>query len=131
MRNRICKYPGCYRAVTDGAYCERHAELGEDRDRVARDARERQAREHREQVFADLKRDKAHNWYNTRAWRKVRASVIADRPYCERCGSTIDLEVHHLRKARTYDEFMDEANLMVLCVSCHKNITAAQMRLYK
>lgn len=128
MRNRICKYPGCYRAVTDVAYCEIHAELGEDRDRIAKEARERIDRERLRQTWADLKRNKQHDWYNTRAWRARRTVILRDRPYCEQCGSTLDLEVHHIHKAQTLDEFLDLGNLMVLCSSCHRYVTAAQMR---
>lgn len=128
MRNRICKYPGCYRAVTDGAYCEIHAELGEDRDKITREARERYDRERLNQTWADLKANRKHDWYNTRAWRVKRAQVIRERGYCEQCGSTLDLEVHHIYKAQNFEEFVDMANLMVLCCSCHKLVTAAQMR---
>lgn len=130
MKCKHCRFPGCYREIAeDSNYCEIHTELGWERDRIAKDARERIEKERLKQIWADLKRNKQqHGWYNTRAWRNVRAQVLAAQQCCMQCGSACFLEVHHINKAQTLEEFLDIDNLVVLCRECHKKVTAAQMR---
>jgi 5-methylcytosine-specific restriction endonuclease McrA len=39
---------------------------------------------------------------------------------CQRCGSFINLQVHHIRpRSRLGDD--TEANLITLCAKCHRN----------
>jgi 5-methylcytosine-specific restriction endonuclease McrA len=59
-------------------------------------------------------------FYQSAAWRKVRALVIArDGNQCTRCGSTRDLTAHHL----IYDDPLDPSTLTTLCRSCHGRAT--------
>jgi 5-methylcytosine-specific restriction endonuclease McrA len=46
-----------------------------------------------------------------------RASVIASHPYCEQCGTTARLEVHHIDGNWKNNQ---PANLQVLCRTCHR-----------
>ena len=50
-------------------------------------------------------------------WKKLREKILADRKVCEKCGSSKDLHVHHLR----YKNFGHETgeDLQVLCHECH------------
>ena len=52
-------------------------------------------------------------------WYQVRLRVYKDRGHkCERCSSTIKLEVHH----KTYKNLFNEPlrDLLLLCQKCHK-----------
>lgn len=59
-----------------------------------------------------------------RAWRKLRAAVLLDRPVCEACGRAEATDVDHVvrRGAGGSD---DLANLMALCHPCHSKKTVA------
>jgi len=61
----------------------------------------------------------------TAAWRKARASVLADEPLCEPCLQrdriTPAQEVDHITPRRDApEEFLDRTNLWGLCSSCHR-----------
>jgi 5-methylcytosine-specific restriction endonuclease McrA len=59
------------------------------------------------------------NAENNERWREIKAQVKAERgARCERCGSTVKLDLHH-RKARRYggQDTIDNAEL--LCEPCH------------
>jgi 5-methylcytosine-specific restriction endonuclease McrA len=54
---------------------------------------------------------------STRAWRQLRAQIIArDGQRCQMCGMTHNLEIHHRDEDWRND---DPANLITLCVDCH------------
>jgi 5-methylcytosine-specific restriction endonuclease McrA len=54
---------------------------------------------------------------STRAWRQLRAQIIArDGGRCRGCGTTERLEIHHRDGDWRND---DPANLVTLCVDCH------------
>ena len=68
-------------------------------------------------IFGDEIRD-----YRSREWSKVRSSHIAENPYCEVCGETKGLEVHHLLDASNFPEYeLHPNNLMTLCGIRTKN----------
>lgn len=50
-------------------------------------------------------------------WKTRRRLRIEGNPCCEKCGSTLKLECHHLTYARAGDEAWDD--LQVLCKVCH------------
>ena len=68
------------------------------------------------------------------AWRK-KAEQIKERAnyLCEVCRDqgifTYDhLEAHHIEKIREEkDKYLDDANLVCLCVSCHKRADAGEL----
>ena len=70
-------------------------------------------------------------FYNNKAWHRLRNSYINRHPLCERCLEfdkiTPAEHVHHkepfLRGKRIEDKwmlFLDENNLMSVCARCHK-----------
>ena len=71
---------------------------------------------------------------STYAWTQKAAQVKAEANWlCERCrrrGRYIhkDIEVHHIEKlADRPDLLLDDANLVVLCQSCHKAADAGEI----
>jgi 5-methylcytosine-specific restriction endonuclease McrA len=54
-------------------------------------------------------------------YRELRTQVLQrDGWRCQRCGSFINLQVHHIRpRSRLGDD--TEANLITLCAKCHRN----------
>lgn len=54
-------------------------------------------------------------------WRKVRSAHLAAHPYCEACGRTDRLEVHHVVPFHVNPELeLEPSNLMTLCdATCH------------
>ena len=59
------------------------------------------------------------NAQNNEVWREIKAEVKAERgARCERCGSTADLDLHHL-KARRYGGQDTKDNAELLCEPCH------------
>ena len=53
-------------------------------------------------------------------YRKLRTQVLnRDGWRCQRCGSFINLQVHHIRpRSRLGDD--TETNLITLCANCHR-----------
>ncbi len=68
-------------------------------------------------IFGDEIRD-----YRSREWSKVRAAHLAENSYCEICGNTEKLEVHHLLDTSSFPEYeLHPSNLMTLCGIKTKN----------
>ena len=60
-----------------------------------------------------------YRWrYDCSIWKEKRDKIIKERRKCERCGSTKDLHVHHIKGLRSE---MPE-DLELLCRKCHKKI---------
>jgi RNA-directed DNA polymerase len=63
------------------------------------------------------------NAENNEQWRMVKEEVMAERgAKCERCGSTVNLDLHHI-KARRYGGKDVKANAQLLCEPCHVHTT--------
>jgi RNA-directed DNA polymerase len=63
------------------------------------------------------------NAENNQQWRIVKEEVMAERgAKCERCGSTVNLDLHHI-KARRYGGKDVKANAQLLCEPCHVHTT--------
>ena len=59
------------------------------------------------------------NAENNEEWREIKAEVKAERgATCERCGSKMNLDLHHL-KARRYGGQDANENAQLLCQPCH------------
>jgi 5-methylcytosine-specific restriction endonuclease McrA len=114
---RICNYPGCSETIPHRGYCEAHQWTAE-----------RKAKERKRQAFKNAKRSN-QALYNTARWRKLRAQIIKRDRVCQTCGSDTELQVHHLRPPRG-DEglFYHPDNLAVICATCHRRETAAEIR---
>ena len=60
----------------------------------------------------------------SRRWAVVRNAHLKKERWCRMCGSTIDLEVHHMKPFHLFPELeLDDSNLITLCetekVECH------------
>lgn len=59
-------------------------------------------------------------------WRSLEQSFIDENPFCEVCGSHINLQVHHIKPFHLYPELeLDPSNLITLCMDtneCHLKI---------
>lgn len=63
------------------------------------------------------------NAENNERWRVIKEEVMAERgAKCERCGSTVNLDLHHI-KARRYGGKDVKANAQLLCETCHVQTT--------
>ncbi len=63
------------------------------------------------------------NAENNEHWRVIKEEVMAERgAKCERCGSTSNLDLHHI-KARRYGGKDVKANAQLLCEPCHVQTT--------
>ncbi len=53
-------------------------------------------------------------------WPAVRRAFVKSNPYCSACGTTRELEVHHIIPFHIdASRELDTANLLTLCQDCH------------
>lgn len=53
-------------------------------------------------------------------WRSVRATYLKSHPDCAACGTTDDLEVHHIKPYHEHPELeLEPSNLITLCREHH------------
>ena len=61
--------------------------------------------------------------YATRSWKwkEVRKQHLSKQPYCQACGRSSDLDVHHIEPVHVNPEReLDPENLITLCSkTCH------------
>jgi len=107
---KICRAPNCNKLIpSDKAYCEAH----QPPPRIP---------------FANATRSNT-SLYNTRKWHGLRKQIIAGTPCCVKCGAKSNLQVHHKIEPRGNETlFYDEDNLSVVCIVCHRIITAREIR---
>lgn len=102
-----CAYPGCPK-LTRERYCEEHERLYQAN-------------------YRKYERDPEINRRYGRAWKRIRDRYVAAHPLCERCLEqgryTPTQEVHHIIPLADGGTHVD-SNLMALCKSCHRAITA-------
>lgn len=60
-------------------------------------------------------------WYETQKWYKLREMVFKRDQYtCKDCGRKLNLQVHHIKRAKMHPElFFEESNCITLCKPCH------------
>lgn len=109
-----CNKAGCKALIPVGtAYCDKHTNSASryyDRIRMHRQL----TRNYR--LF-----------YQSQAWRDLRALKLAENPLCEECMKhdtyTIATDVHHVKDVFTYPkDKLKLENLKSLCKSCHERI---------
>lgn len=62
-----------------------------------------------------------HKKRNSYGYRKWREAVIARDKVCQKCGSTKNLEAHHIKPFSMYPELrLDLNNGLTLCRKCHR-----------
>jgi hypothetical protein len=65
------------------------------------------------------------DYLRTQAWKNMRRWVLErDDDACTRCGTTVNLEVHHLSYERLGRESPDD--LLTLCATCHEETHAPE-----
>ena len=99
-----CRYAGCPN-LTEGTYCPIHKKLVD-------------------QKYNRYQRDQeAQSFYNSNAWRKLRARFLIEHPFCVECRKQGKLTkatvVDHIIPIRKGGPTLDEDNLQPLCSSCH------------
>lgn len=53
--------------------------------------------------------------------RKTYEKIVEEQPYCQLCGKTWDLHIHHIIY-RSQLGNNDERNLIRLCSDCHRKV---------
>lgn len=97
---RLCSVPGCP-TLTAGGRCPTHANT---RDR-----------------------DRRHPIYNTRRWRRLRARILRDEPWCRHCGRPSQ-QADHIIALADGGAPWDPDNLQALCAACHTMKTMAEVK---
>ena len=67
--------------------------------------------------------------YNTRQWRKLRASILMDEPLCRGCKLAVATVIDHIKAVRSGGEFWDLENLQPLCKRCHNSKSGRENKL--
>jgi 5-methylcytosine-specific restriction protein A len=106
MRKKICHHPGCNNLIpTSERYCAQH-------------------KREPAPLFSNAVRYKYDELYHTTQWRKLCDKVLREQPHCSKCGSTNNLQVHHIIPHRGNEElFFNENNLTVVYAACHRILT--------
>lgn len=104
---RPCSYPGCPE-LTDDSYCNKH-------------------KREMDKQYNKYQRDPESNKRYGRSWKRIRDRYIKTHPLCEECEKQGRLtpveEVHHIIPL-SRGGGNETSNLMSLCGSCHRKITA-------
>jgi 5-methylcytosine-specific restriction protein A len=102
-----CSFPGCPK-LTEGSYCEDHHKT-------------------MNRNYNKYQRDPESNKRYGRSWKRIRDRYIKTHPLCEECEKQGRLtpveEVHHIIPL-SRGGGNETSNLMSLCGSCHRKITA-------
>jgi 5-methylcytosine-specific restriction protein A len=108
-----CRYPGCGAVLTKPGYCNAH-----------------RAGQHRDYGRARRRFDTEIGFYQSAAWRAVRAACLRAHPLCRLCearGLLVAARVvDHVTPIKDGGERFEASNLQGLCVSCHNAKTARE-----
>jgi len=105
MPLQFCPEPGCHALVPNGR-CTTHAR----------------------QTRPDVAR--AHKWYVSARWLRLRVEVLQSEPFCRHCRQhglkvlTTDVD-HVVPHSGNPELFWHRANLQGLCKRCHSRKTAS------
>lgn len=112
MKQKLCGWAGCNKIIPAGSYfCSYHKDIS-DTNR-------------KESAFKTATR---YANYNNPEWRKLSKQYLIEVGHCEKCGSTDNLQVHHIIPVRLAPQlFLERANWQVLCRTCHQNETAREI----
>lgn len=71
-----------------------------------------------------------HDFYTSRAWKRLRVVVLREHPFCVECLKqkryTPATVVDHIVPINQGGAPLDEANLQPLCSSCHNKKSATE-----
>ena len=108
-----CRYPGCAAVLATPGYCDRH--------RVA---------VHRDYGRARRGFDTEVGFYQSAAWRAVRAAFLREHPVCGVCAGrgrvVAAVVVDHVVPLKDGGARFDWENLAALCVPDHNRKTARE-----
>lgn len=108
-----CRHPGCGAVLTTPGYCDAHS-----------------AEQHRDYGRARRGFDTERGFYQSAAWRAVRAAFLRAHPLCRLCETrgllVAAMAVDHITPIKDGGERFDWINLQGLCVSCHNAKTARE-----
>jgi len=109
MRKNICRYPSCNTLIEPNTtYCSEHIPP----KRIP---------------FKNAIRTN-EKFYSTTRWRKLRKKILAETPYCIKCGADSGLEIHHKIPPRgDIKLFYNDDNCVPVCGNCHKRATANEI----
>jgi 5-methylcytosine-specific restriction protein A len=113
-----CFKQGCPN-LTREKYCEAHAHLAEADKRA------------RQEYYNTAVRDpEAQRFYESHAWRRLRAIYLKRNPLCEACYAegriTPAVICDHKIEIKDGGARLDMANVTALCRSCHNKKTAQE-----
>ena len=113
MRLKRCTICGVL--IPEGSYCSKHLPV-------------RYSKKEKEEFYKKARRFNK-DLYNTTRWRRFRAEVIKQHPYCTYCSGKERLQVHHKIPPKGDETlFFDPMNVEVACIDCHARITNKETR---
>lgn len=108
-----CRYPGCAALLATPGYCNQHRGAA-----------------HRDYGRARRGFDAERTFYQSAAWRAVRAAFLREHPLCCQCEAKGRLVaarvVDHVQPIKEGGARFDWVNLQSLCTSCHNAKTARE-----
>lgn len=82
-------------------------------------------------AYDNFSRDKlSAKFYSSVAWKKARARVIIEEPFCRVCGKKADV-IDHIIPIKSGGSKLARKNLQSLCHKCHNQKTLNDEILYK
>jgi 5-methylcytosine-specific restriction endonuclease McrA len=110
MKKKICNHPGCNELIEPTErYCPQH-------------------KKEQPKPFSSAIRFN-EKLYKTTQWKQLRKKILKEQPACFKCGSTNNLQIHHIIPPLGNEElFFNENNLVVVCLACHQIITNKEIR---
>ena len=100
-----CVHAGCAELVSQGSYCVAHKT------------------QHEQSYKQDASKAESKRFYDSVLWKKVRAQVLREEPYCRECTAQnvvrLATVVDHVQRIRAGGSKTDRANLASLCEECH------------
>ena len=108
-----CRHPGCGAVLTTPGYCDTH-----------------RAAVHRDYGRARRGFDTELGFYQSAAWRAVRAAFLREHPLCVQCAArgrvVAAVVVDHVVPIKDGGARFDTGNCQALCISHHNAKTASE-----
>lgn len=126
-KNKLCKFPGCINYALHNGYCEIHNKIGKNIEMQNKINKEKYNQQKLNSMHSDIRYRQNDIYRRSSEWQNIRKVILNKQKECQICGSSENLEIHHIIQPKSdRDLFFDINNLIVLCSSCHKKITAIQ-----
>lgn len=127
---KLCKYPGCNTPIDDyETYCEKHGCFGIQEQLRKDEVRRKRDRDKLYKMNKDPRYGSNRELRYDNRFRKIKKQLLETYPRCQICGSTHNLQVHHIVQPKGDESlFFDLNNLLVVCEECHKHLSNIQKR---